>query len=165
MQVLSVADLYGGKLCAALDRQHPRDMFDVKLLLENEGITSDIRKAFVVYLAGHDRPIHELLDPKQKDMQAVYDREFVGMTSKAVGYAELADARRQYIEALRRDLSSEERSFLISIKQRAPDWSILGLQGIDKLPSLQWKLANLAKMMPEKHVQYLQKLKNVLQAN
>ena len=103
MQVLSVADLYGGKLCAALDRQHPRDMFDVKLLLENEGITSDIRKAFVVYLAGHDRPIHELLDPKQKDMQAVYDREFVGMTSKAVGYAELADARRQYIEALRRD--------------------------------------------------------------
>ena len=87
------------------------------------------------------------------------------MTSKAVGYAELADARRQYIEALRRDLSSEEHSFLISIKQRAPDWSILGLQGIDKLPSLQWKLANLAKMMPEKHVQYLQKLKNVLQAN
>jgi hypothetical protein len=37
-------DLYGGKLCAALDRQHPRDLFDVGLLLRNEGITPAIRR-------------------------------------------------------------------------------------------------------------------------
>lgn len=43
---LSMEDLYGGKLCAALDRQHPRDLFDVKLLLENEGLTERIRIAF-----------------------------------------------------------------------------------------------------------------------
>jgi len=39
-QTLSLADLYAGKLCAALDRQHPRDLFDVRLLLDNEGITA-----------------------------------------------------------------------------------------------------------------------------
>ena len=162
MQVLSIADLYGGKLCAALDRQHPRDMFDVKLLLENEGITPDIRKAFVVYLVGHDRPIHELLHPKQKDMEEIYDREFVGMTTTAVSYQELTQAREQYTAAIHDGLTTEERRFLVSVKERSPNWSLLGLEGIDKLPSIQWKLANLAKMKPEKHAEYVEKLKQVL---
>lgn len=70
-RTLSLADLYGGKLCAAPDRQHPRDLFDVKLLLENEGITDQIRKAFVVYLASHNRPIHELLNPTRKDVRRI----------------------------------------------------------------------------------------------
>jgi predicted nucleotidyltransferase component of viral defense system len=55
MPVLAIEDLYGGKICAALDRQHPRDLFDIFLLLENEGITDAIRKAFVVYLCSHNR--------------------------------------------------------------------------------------------------------------
>ena len=62
-QALSYADLYGSKLCAALDRQHPRDLFDVKFLLDDTGITPEIRRAFVVYLAGHNRPMNELLSP------------------------------------------------------------------------------------------------------
>lgn len=37
INVVSLAELYGGKICAAIDRQHPRDVFDVKLLMENEG--------------------------------------------------------------------------------------------------------------------------------
>ncbi|HEX9582922.1 MAG TPA: nucleotidyl transferase AbiEii/AbiGii toxin family protein [Gammaproteobacteria bacterium] len=45
---LAFADLYGGKICAALDRQHPRDLFDVKLLLDEGGIDKATRKAFVV---------------------------------------------------------------------------------------------------------------------
>ena len=79
-KVLSTADIYGGKICAALDRQHPRDFFDLKLLLENEGLTDEIRRAFVVYLASHDRPMHELLKPKWKDIKAVFEKEFKGMT-------------------------------------------------------------------------------------
>lgn len=58
--VVSLEDMYGGKLVAALDRQHPRDLFDVMQLFAHEGITSDIRRAFVVYLASHNRPIHEV---------------------------------------------------------------------------------------------------------
>jgi len=45
VQSLSLEDLYGGKICAALDRQHPRDLFDIKMLLDNEGITDKIRTA------------------------------------------------------------------------------------------------------------------------
>lgn len=39
IKVISTAELYGGKICAALDRQHPRDLFDIKYLLAHEGIT------------------------------------------------------------------------------------------------------------------------------
>lgn len=165
LQVLSVADLYGGKLCAALDRQHPRDLFDVKLLLENEGITPDIRKAFVVYLAGHDRPIHELLSPKLKELKDIYDREFAGMTTTVVSYEDLTHARDQFIAELRNGLTATERQFLISVKERRPDWALLGVHGVEVLPSIQWKLANLAKMKPNKHQEYVQKLKTALKEN
>jgi predicted nucleotidyltransferase component of viral defense system len=106
-QTLSLADLYGGKLCAALDRQHPRDLFDVKLLLQNEGITDEIRKAFVVYLASHDRPMHELLGPKPKNIRRIYENEFAGMTVDPVSYENLIAARDTLIETLRKELTSD----------------------------------------------------------
>ncbi len=71
---LSNADIYGGKLCAALDRQHPRDLYDVMILLNNEGITDKIRKAFIVYLASHSRPMNELLSPNLKDISEIFEK-------------------------------------------------------------------------------------------
>ena len=79
-KVLTVEDLYGGKICAALDRQHPRDLFDVKFLLENEGITDSIRKSFIVHLISHDRPMSELLDPVFQDLKDLCENEFKGMS-------------------------------------------------------------------------------------
>ena len=35
---------------------HPRDLFDVLQLFAHEGITEGIRRAFVIYLASHNRP-------------------------------------------------------------------------------------------------------------
>jgi predicted nucleotidyltransferase component of viral defense system len=57
MKVVSFADLYAGKIVAALDRQHPRDLFDVRDLLANEGIGDELRRAFVVYFLSHGRPM------------------------------------------------------------------------------------------------------------
>jgi predicted nucleotidyltransferase component of viral defense system len=61
MSVVSFPDLYGGKIVAALDRQHPRDLFDVRDLFAKEGIDDKVRKAFIVYLLSHDRPMAEVL--------------------------------------------------------------------------------------------------------
>jgi hypothetical protein len=44
-----------------MDRQHPRDLFVVMGLFAHEGITEGIRRAFVVYLASHNRPFHDVL--------------------------------------------------------------------------------------------------------
>ena len=91
-----------------MDRQHPRDLFDVKLLLENEGITDEIRKAFVVYLASHDRPMHELLDPKRKDVRRIYENEFAGMAIDEMPYEDLIAAREVLIETLKKELTEDE---------------------------------------------------------
>ena len=162
-RALSLADLYGGKLCAALDRQHPRDLFDVKILLDNEGITDDIRRAFIIYLASHDRPMHELLDPKRKDVRRIYENEFAGMAIEEVAYKDLVAARETLIETLKKDLTDDEKTFLISIKSGEPNWSLMGIEGIENLPALQWKLLNIQKMSTKKRGELLVKLKQAVE--
>lgn len=161
-QTLSIADLYGGKLCAALDRQHPRDLFDVALLLRNEGITDQVRKAFVVYLASHDRPMHELLDPTPKDVRRIYDNEFAGMPIEELAYEDLLAARERAVETLKKDLTEDEKRFLVSVKSGQPNWRVLGIKGIEKLPAIRWKLANIRKIGEKKRAELLEKLKRTL---
>jgi predicted nucleotidyltransferase component of viral defense system len=162
-QTLSVADLYGGKLCAALDRQHPRDLFDVAVLLKNEGITDEIRKAFVVYLASHDRPMHELLDPRRKDVRRIYENEFAGMSIEELAYEDLIAARERAIETLRKELTDNEKAFLVSLKSGQPNWDVMGMKGIETLPAIQWKLANILKVDAKKRAELLEKLKRTLE--
>lgn len=146
MRVVSLPDLYGGKLCAALDRQHPRDLFDVHQLLQNEGLTDDIRRAFVVFLASHDRPMNELLTPNRKDLRQVYADQFNGMTLEPVALSVLEEAREQLVARLNAEMTAGEREFLLSLKRMAPQWELLGLPGVEHLPGPQWKLYNLRKM-------------------
>lgn len=156
------ADLYGGKICAALDRQHPRDLFDIKVLLENEGITPEIRKAFVVYLAGHPRPMNEVIEPTLLDIKTLFDGAFHGMTDEVVTLEELTAARERLIALLKAGLTDEEKSFLVSLKEGAPDWKLLGVAGADKLPAIQWKLQNIRKMGAAKRQEQLAQLKQKL---
>jgi predicted nucleotidyltransferase component of viral defense system len=151
-RVVALADLYAGKICAALDRQHPRDLFDVKGLLENEGLTDEIRKAFLVYLSSHNRPMAELLRPQYKDISAIYAGEFENMTQTVVPLDDLVSIR----------LTDDEREFLISFKNRKPNWDLLGLDGISQLPAIKWKQINLAKMPEVKHKQALGQLESIL---
>ena len=162
-QTLSLADLYRGKLCAALDRQHPRDLFDVHLLLRNEGITEGIRRAFVVYLASHDRPMHELLDPTPKNIRRIYENEFAGMTVDPVAYEDLTAARDTLVEILGKQLTNDERQFLVSLKAGQPKWNLMEIENIEKLPAIQWKLTNIRKISAKKQKELLEKLRRVLE--
>ena len=150
MRVVSLPDLYGGKLCAALDRQHPRDLFDVHGLFQAEGLTDDIRRAFVIFLASHDRPINELLTPNRKDLKQVFADQFEGMTLDPVPLATLESVRELLIERINADLTTNEREFLLSMKRHEPKWDLLGLPDLERLPGPQWKLYNLRKMDPVK---------------
>lgn len=161
-RTLSLEDIYGGKICAALDRQHPRDLFDVKLLLENEGLTDSIRKAFIVYLLSHDRPIVEVLNPGLKDIRDIFQNDFVGMTSEPVELMELLDVRNNLIKLIKSSLTENEINFLLSFKGMKPEWELLGVKGIENLPSVQWKLLNLKKMKSDKHKLALNKLMEYL---
>lgn len=150
MRIVALPDLYGGKLCAALDRQHPRDLFDIHGLFQNEGLTDDVRRAFIVYLSSHVRPILELLRPHRKDLKQVYADQFAGMPLAPVALSVLEETREQLIERLNADMTLAEREFLLSLKRLEPKWDLLGLPGIERLPGPQWKLYNLRKMDPAK---------------
>lgn len=163
MKVVAFADLYAGKICAALDRQHPRDLFDVKWLLENEGLTDELRKALLVYMISHNRPIAELLRPQFKDISGLYKGEFVNMAEKNLTQKELEDARQKLIEVINASLTDQERQFLMSFKSRLPQWELLELEGIEQLPAVRWKMRNLEKMSDEKHTEAYRKLKQVLE--
>lgn len=162
LQRLSFPDLYGGKICAALDRQHPRDLFDVKLLMENEGLTDDVRKAFIVYLISHSRPIVELLDPQFKDIDHIFNNEFQGMTQDPVTLHDLVDVREKLVRQIHHDLTDHERHFILSIKEQQPEWDLLGIADVNRLPAVQWKLQNLHRMSRKKHAAAVEKLKRCL---
>lgn len=162
MPVVALADLYAGKMCAALDRQHPRDLFDIKWLLENEGLTEEIRKAFLVYLSSHNRPMAELLRPQYKDISAIYAGEFANMAEAYVPLEELLAVRARLVELIHQGLSDNEKDFLLSFKSREPDWALLDLEGASELPAIKWKQINLAKMPEKKHKLALDKLADIL---
>ncbi len=165
MQVASLPDLYAGKICAALDRQHPRDLFDVKFLLENEGLTDNLRKTFLIFLISHQRPISELLAPNRKDISEIYETEFKQMAEVDVPLAQLEEARENLIHQINSQMTDNEKKFLLSFKSKTPDWNLLEMENstvIANLPSVLWKMINLEKMPVHKHKEAFDKLKNIL---
>jgi predicted nucleotidyltransferase component of viral defense system len=160
--IVSMADLYGGKICAALDRQHPRDLFDVKILFENEGITKDIRKGFLIYLASHKETMNQLLDPQLKDITIEFRDEFLEMPTQPVTLEELLETRKSLIKIIQKILTKDERKFLLTLKEGVPDWDLLGVPGAEKLPAIQWKLMNIRKMDPLHHKKSIERLKVLL---
>ncbi|HRS88531.1 MAG TPA: nucleotidyl transferase AbiEii/AbiGii toxin family protein [Smithellaceae bacterium] len=161
-RILSESELYAGKICAALDRQHPRDLFDILMLLKHGGFNTAARKAFVVYLISHARPMVELLNPGFTDIRPVFETEFNGMTLIEVNCEDLEKAREELIAMIAESLTIEEKQFILSIKEGNPRWELLGIEGIENLPAVKWKLLNIARMSPAKHKKAVQKLRDYL---
>jgi predicted nucleotidyltransferase component of viral defense system len=154
IQVVSFEDLFGGKLHAAMDRQHPRDLFDVKLLYENEGLTDALFRTFLVYMASSNRPLHELLDPHPNDLDQPYLQEFAGMTREPVELEELRATWERLIGDIRSRFDANVTDFLLSLHDTAPDFNAIGLPQAAELPAVRWKLQNLQRLLaanPEKH--------------
>lgn len=165
LPLVSLEDLYGGKLVAALDRQHPRDLFDVMELFSHEGITAAIRRSFVAYLSAHNRPIHEVLFPKLRDISGEYEGTFKGMTTEPVELKALLSARERMVAELQAGLDVAEREFLLSLAHNEPKWNLLGIGHLEQLPGVRWKLENLgrlAKANPKKLKEQAQELERLL---
>lgn len=163
MPVVSLPDLYGGKLCATLDRQHPRDLFDVMLMLREEGLTRQIFEGFLVYLISHGRPMADLLEPRWKPLAQIFTAEFAGMTRDPVDLAQLEATQQALLRAIRRQFTERDAEFLLSLKQGAPNWSLFGLPGIEQLPAVRWKLSNIQSMSEEKRREAVARLEAVVE--
>ena len=144
--VMATAELYGSKLVAAMDRQHPRDIFDVMHMLDQFGWQESIVDCFVAYLAGHNRPVHEVLFPKTKPLEPAFTNEFTGMTRDTVELDTLMQMQARLIKELPKQLTTAHRDFLMSLVQGEPAWELMPMQHLRELPALKWKLMNLAKL-------------------
>ena len=162
MQVVSFADLYAGKIVAALDRQHPRDLFDVRDLLAHEGIGDELRRAFLVYIISHNRPMAEVLAPTRKPLADEFARGLVGMTQEPVALADLEAARETIIAAVVADMPDAHRHFLVGFKRGEPDWELLGIPEAQRLPAVLWKQRNLDRIPADKRQELADALEKVL---
>jgi predicted nucleotidyltransferase component of viral defense system len=160
--VVPFGQLFGGKICAALDRQHPRDLFDVKYLLQNEGFSEEVKRGFMFCLLGSNRPIHEILAPHRLDQRAALENQFSGMSAEEFSYEEYESVREKLIDAVRGNLTGKDKQFLLSINELKPDW---GVYDFERFPAVRWKLVNLRKLGesdPEKYRQQFEALVKTL---
>lgn len=160
VQVVSSAELYGGKICAALDRQHPRDLFDIKEYFEHNSFDEKLLQGFVVMLLSHDKPIHETLSPNIKDQKEIFEKQFLGMTDKTFTYDDHSETLNRLIATVKTAILPYKDLLLdfVALKTDLKDFDI---NNLEKLPAVKWKIKNLEKLQknnPEKFKEQYTKL-------
>jgi predicted nucleotidyltransferase component of viral defense system len=143
INVIPLGQLYGGKIYAAMDRQHPRDLFDVKYLLVNEGFNQEVKEGFLLRLLSGERPIGEVLYPNFLDQRLAMENQFSGMTEEDFSYEEYEAVREKMVNVVQESLTQEDKKFILSLKNLSPDWNIYNFE---KFPAVNWKLQNLQKL-------------------
>lgn len=151
--------LFGGKIVAALNRQHPRDLFDCR------GITIDefyaVKDGFMLCLLGSDKPVIETFAPNAIDQREALENQFEGMTNEPFGYDDYQKSRENLIKVINCALTDDDKDFLISFESGMPDWSKCCAGNLSGFPSVKWKLQNIAKLKsnnPIKHKDGVDKL-------
>ena len=143
--LLDPAEIYAGKVLAALDRQHPRDLFDIWRLYQKGGLNDEILDVFAVYLCAHNRPPNEILGVSNKNINEMYRNSLVGMIRMETPTVDqLVEVRERLRNDIITGLSKDSRLFIIDFFSGAPQWDLLPFKHLKELPALQWKLQNLA---------------------
>jgi predicted nucleotidyltransferase component of viral defense system len=164
VSIVSDGELYGGKICAALDRQHPRDLFDVHQLFANEGITDTIHLGFLASLVSHSRPIHEVIRPNFQDQRGLFETHFAGMAIAPFTYDDFKAARKRLVETIHARLTGNDRAFLLSFKNGEPDWELFPLKMLQDMPAVQWKLSHVQHLKQKNRAKHAAQLKALEEA-
>lgn len=151
VKTVSPKQLWGGKINAALDRQHPRDLFDVKNLITEFGYSTDIKEGFLFFLLCGKRPIHELLRPHSVEQSVVFESQFKGMTDDIFGYDEYENTRELLIKTINESLTKEDKEFLLAFSEGEPDWTRVDYSNF---PAIKWKLLNIRKLKENNNQKY-----------
>ncbi len=145
-RVVSLSLLYGGKVVAALARQHPRDLFDYKYM--DIKSFDEIKDGVLFYLLGSDKPILESLQPNPINQNQALENQFRGMTDVKFDYTDYEESREKLIEEVNNNLTETDKDFILSFERGYPEW--------DKCI-----LGNLSMYAPPKLVQFKSR-KNIL---
>ena len=163
--IISYGELWGGKICAALDRQHPRDLFDIRNLLDNTGINSEIKDSFIAFLLSVNRPLHEILDLNFQMKEFILNKEFEGMTETVFTFENAKEVFDSLVKEIKFALTDQDKRLLLDFVQLKADLINSGIPNLDKFPSIQWKIMNLKQLQnqnPKKFKDQYEKLKIIL---
>ena len=141
--IVPLTQLYGGKIAAALSRQHPRDLFDVKFM---DFPLTECREGLIFCLLGSDRPIHESFAPRLIDQKEAMVNQFEGMTDIPFTYEEFEATRSKLISDVNQLMTEEDKRFLISSESGNPQWDGYEFEYFKDYPSVKWKQLNLVKL-------------------
>jgi len=163
IKTVSVGQLWGGKLNAALERQHPRDIFDIKSMLNTVGFTEEIKQGFLFFLLCGKRPINEILNPHFRDQRVIFDSQFSGITNEEFTYEEFENIRRQLAGIIHNTLTDRNKLFLLSFTNGTPNWTDFDYSNY---PAIKWKLLNINKLKvtnPTKHIESVEKMEKLFE--
>lgn len=158
--IVSWSQLFGGKICAALSRQHPRDLFDCRRITDEE--YNSVKSGFILCLLGSDKPIVESFAPNPVDQSEAMENQFNGMTDIPFSYRDYEEARTNLISIVNGNLTEEDKQFLISFEDGNPDWLKCCAGNLEMYPSVKWKLQNISTLKnknPQKHKDGVDKLR------
>ena len=164
--IVSWPQLYGGKIAAALSRQHPRDLFDCREITDKD--FSEVKAGFMLCLLGSDKPIVESLTPNPINQTEALENQFEGMTDEPFSYEDYEMSRNNLIQVVNRGLDEADKEFLISFEEGTPDWDKCCAGDLSQYPSVRWKLQNihtLKKKNPQKHHEGVDKLEKFFSAS
>lgn len=162
MPVVSFEQLWGGKIIAALDRQHPRDMFDVNNFFNVNNFTAEIKRGFIFFLLCSKRPAHELLTPQLLNHKTLFENQFKGMTYAVFTYDEFEEVRLRLIKTIHSNLADDDKRFIVSFAKGDPLWNDTNFS---EYPAIKWKLKNInifKKTNPGKFQQQISLLEDCL---
>lgn len=162
-RVVPYSLLYGGKIAAALGRQHPRDLFDYKYM-EIESF-ADVKNGLIFYLLGSEKPLIESLQPNPIDQKQALENQFKGMSDVPFEYADFEATRTDLIEKINQNLTNIDREFILSFETGNPDWEKCCAGDLSSFPAIQWKLKNIQTLKetnPSKFNEGIEKLRQYL---
>jgi len=160
-RIVSIPQLYGGKISAALSRQHPRDLFDISQM---DFPVQDVKEGLVFCLLGSDRPIHESFAPNLIDQRDAMEHQFAGMSEIQFTYEEFESTRDKLIRDVNSAMTEDDKKFLIGFEDLTVDWSDTVYSDFRDYPSVKWKIQNLQKLKksnPKKLMSEADKLREI----
>ena len=162
VRCLDYNEIIGGKLVAMLDRQHPRDVFDMLNYYENKDHLRDVMDLFVIYLVQANRSFSEVLSPNLQDMEKLFKTNFTGMTQEPTDLNKLIVCREKALRDLRQSLETRHKEFIISFMRGAPRWELMPFEHLDQLPGMKWRLQNLQAISDIKREEEIAKIREAL---
>lgn len=160
-RIVSIPQLYGGKISAALSRQHPRDLFDISQM---DFPVEEVKEGLVFCLLGSDRPIHESFAPNLIDQRDAMEHQFAGMSEIPFTYEEFESTRDKLIRDVNSAMTEDDKKFLIGFEDLTVDWNDTVYSGFLEYPSVKWKIQNLQKLKksnPKKLMTEADKLREI----